>query len=414
MTRYLSQALGAEEPRFSQSISALEQASGHPSADIRLSSDLMQRARAKIAQLGLDPKDTTGDELYSALHERLKQDDALVHEVLHITSDASSSEVVAQVCQFLKKLDTPKNCFVLKTSVARRLLKQRPPKAAMKQLGYRSVDSLLKRESPALVYAAALIAESPQWHKRYRELYGKLRPGDFETRSMDFFYPNTKRWLDFSKAFVARRHQNILCFKELGDLVLLPIEEQIDGLAITTFVLALEYMNDIRAQSSYTKLQQVKSDFGRIMQQSSVAEPYTSAVLAGQPISWRMIQRYYGHSHPDYHAEVFEPHVQPEDLQWHNAEDILSKLAPAFAFWQDTQCLYILENGSPVSMNILDVALSYCNHLPFAERVVQFVRNNLWHELMLRYLDQRNLEDALHRQLSAELAPEMIPELADA
>jgi hypothetical protein len=49
MTRYLSQALGAEEPHFSQNIAALEQASGLPSEDIRLSSEVMQRAREKIA-----------------------------------------------------------------------------------------------------------------------------------------------------------------------------------------------------------------------------------------------------------------------------------------------------------------------------------------------------------------------------
>jgi hypothetical protein len=411
MTRYLSQALGADEPNFSQSIAALEQASGHPSADIRLSTDIMNRARSKIAELGLDPQDTTGDELYAALHERLKVDDDRVRESLHIDKDAASSEVVAQVCKFLQKLDSPKNCFALKTSVARRLLKQRPPKAAMKQLGYRSIDSLLKREQPALIYAAAVMAETPQWHKRFRELYIKLQPNDFESRDIGFLCPRTKRWEKLTNNFVGSARQNILCFRDLGDMVLLPLEEEIDGLAIIMLLLALESMNDIRAQSSYAKLQQVKPDFGRIMQQSSIAEPYTGARLAGQPVSWRMVQRYYGKSQSKYDAEVFEPHVQPEDLQWRDVEDVLSGLAPALEFWKDTQSLCILHDGNPVSLNVLDVALNYCNHLPFAERVVRFVRNNLWHDLMMRYLDQNNLEEALHTQLSAELVSNL--ELAD-
>jgi hypothetical protein len=34
---------------------------------------------------------------------------------------------------------------------------------------------------------------------------------------------------------------------------------------------------------------------------------------------------------------------------------------------------------------------------------VHFVRDNLWHELMMHYLNQSNLEEAVHKQLSGEL-----------
>jgi hypothetical protein len=56
-------------------------------------------------------------------------------------------------------------------------------------------------------------------------------------------------------------------------------------------------------------------------------------------------------------------------------------------------------------MNVLDVALSYCNHLHFQDRIVHFMRSMLWHELMARYLHQENLEAAVHLQLSRELLP---------
>src|SRR5580698_6871724 len=115
MTRYLSQALGAEEPHFSQSVAALEQASGLPSEDIRLSSEIMQRAREKIAALGLDPKDTTAEELYGVLHERLRKDDTLVRDALHIAHDADPSTVVSSVSSFLEEHKQTEECFVLKT-----------------------------------------------------------------------------------------------------------------------------------------------------------------------------------------------------------------------------------------------------------------------------------------------------------
>jgi hypothetical protein len=411
MTRYLSQLLGAREPTFSQSIQQLELASGMPSADIRLSADLMQQARQKIAQLGLDPKDTTGPELYSALHERLRGDEQRVRTALGIAPDATSSDIVGRVQQFVDTLDVSKDCFALKASIARRLLKKKPPKSAMKHLGYRSLDSMLKHEQPAQLYAAAVAYESLQWHKAFREQYSKLSPSDFEQRPMTIVYPKAKRWAALSNDFVAATKQNILCFKELGAIVMLPIDERVEGLATTTLLLVLESMNDIRTQSSYAKLQQVKPNFGHIIQHATVHEPYTTAQLAGQPVPWKMIQRFYGRHQQAYHPEVFEPHVQPEDLQWHRAEDILTKLEPALSFWQDTAALGVLHEGQPVSMNILDVCLSYCNHMSFADRIVHFVRDNLWHELMMRYLNQGNLEEAVHRQLSSELVVE--PALAE-
>lgn len=65
--------------------------------------------------------------------------------------------------------------------------------------------------------------------------------------------------------------------------------------------------------------------------------------------------------------------------------------------------LTLVHNDEPISLNILDVALSFCNHLPFNERIVHFLRDNLWHELMMRYLNQENLEAAVHKQIADEL-----------
>lgn len=363
----------------------------------------MQKTRQKITALGLDPQDTTGPELYNALQARLKQDEQRVRQTLGLADNATAAEVIGRVEQFVEKLEAPKQCFAIKPSVARRLLKQKPPKASMKRLGYRSLDSMLKHEPPAQLFAAAIAYESPQWHASFRAQYAKLKPTDFEVRNISLVQPKAKRWSKLSGDFVTHSRQNILCFKELGVVVLLPLEDQVDGLAMVTLLLVLEHLNDIRTFSSYAKLQQVKSQFGKIMQHASINEPYTSARLAGQPVPWKMIQRYYGRFQDAYHPEVFEPHVQPEDLQWHNGEDALVKLAPTLDFWQDTQALGIVHEGQPVSMNVLDTCLSYCNHLSFGDRIVHFVRDNLWHELMMRYLNQSNLEEAVHRQLSSEL-----------
>jgi hypothetical protein len=403
MTRYLSAALGATQPLFSQSIMELERASGRPSADIRLSSEIMQQARIKIARLGLDPADTTGPELYGALQSRLREDEARVRAALDLAQEAPASEILSRIEKFLTIHKATGNCFVLKATIARKLLKKRPPKNTMKLLGYRSLDSMLKHEAIASIYAATIIAESPSWQRQFRNQYAGLRSSDFEQRKIAIVYPKTKRWVDISDRFVQAAKHNIICFKELGAVVILPFNGRLEGLAITSLLLPLHYMNDIRTYSSFTKLQQVKPDFGRIIQESASTEPMTSATLAGQPVPWKVIQRYYGRMKGDYQPEVFEPHVQAEDLQWHDGEKILAELEPALAFWLNTQYVCTLHDGQPVSCSVLDVALSYCNRLPFADRIVHFVREHLWHELMSRYLHQENLEAAVHQQLSREL-----------
>jgi len=405
MTRFLSQALGAVEPVFSQGIQALEHAAGLPSTDIRLTSEVLQRMRGKVAELGLDPGDTTGPELYGMLHERLKHDEQLLRDTLGIAADAEPNEVVRKVQKTIEAYDMPKKVFALKGSVAKRLLKKKIPKVTMKQLGYRSADSMLKHETVASIYAAALIAEPDAWHRNFRDQYAKLSPSDFETRKVAIVQPSSKRWQELAADYVSSVKHNIVSFPELGAVVLLPLTHQVDGLAMATLLLILDELNGIRAHSSYAKLQQVRPDFGTIMKRSSMSEPFTAAKLAGQPVPWRMIQRYYATFSHAYHPEIFEPHVQPDDLQWYAGEDVLSAIAPGLAFWKDTQCLGFVHEGEIVSCNALDVALSYCNHLAFADRIVHFVRDNLWHELMMRYLNQENLEAAVHRQLSAELAP---------
>ena len=403
MTRYLSSALGAKQPLFGQSIQELERASGRPSADIRLSSELMQQVRTKVIELGLDPDDTTGPELYSALQSKLGRDEVKIRQTLGLAEDATSTDILAAVTKYLNKHKATSTCFALKAASARKLLKKKIPKAAMKKLGYRSFDSMLKHETPAAIYAATVIAESASWHKHFREQYAKLGAGDFEQRKMSVEYPKSQRWDEFSAQFVSGARHNILSFKELGAVVVLPINAKVDGLAITSLLLTLHYMNDIRTYSSFAKLQQVKPSFGKIIQETAQGEPMTSANLAGQPVPWKVIQRYYGRMKASFHPEVFEPHVQPEDLQWHDAESVLAELEPSLSFWLNTQFTCMLHDDQPVSLNILDVALSYCNHLEFADRIVHFVREHLWHELMSRYLHQENLEAAVHQQLSRDL-----------
>lgn len=406
MSRVLAQLLGASEPGFRQQLDRLEAAAGAPSADIRLMMQVVNETRAKIRELGLDPHDTTGPELFRALQIRLTEDEQRVREALGLTPAAGPTEVLQAVKRYLEKQSLTSGAFVIKQSVMKALLKKLRPKATMKKLGYRSLESMLKHESTPQLLAAALLCESHDWHRQRLEAYKKLSASDFEIKPVSLYVPDTKQWPKLATKHTSTYRHNLLPVAELGGLVFLPLEHDLPALAITTLLLAINGVNDIRANSSYLKLNQVRPDFGTLVREVMLHEPMTEAELAGQQLPWKVVQWFYGHGYSTYHPEVFEPHVQPEDLRWHDVEAVLGHLHPALEFWQGSQLLALLDGDQPVSLNLLDVALGVCNGLDYARRIVHHMRENLSRELLARYLHQENLQAMLAGTLDKQLASE--------
>jgi hypothetical protein len=410
MSKVLAQIMGAAEPAFRQQLMRLEQAAGLPGADIRLMMEVVNETRGKVRDLGLDPHDTTGPELYAALHTKLLRDEVQVRAALNMRADGSPQAVLEAAKNHLSKMKLNSQTFVVKQSVMRSLIKMLQPKATMKRLGYRSLDSMIKHEPAALLLAAASIVESPDWQHRRLEAYKKLKARDFEVRKVTFHHPTTKRWPELAAEYTAKAKHNMLVVPELGAVVVLPIEHDLPGLAITTLLLGVDSVNEMRALGSYLKLQQVKSDFGGIFTEALQHEPLTAAELAGEKLPWKSLQWFYGRGHSQYYPDAFEPYVQPEDLSWHNAEDLLAQLHPSLEFWQGSQLLALLDTkGHTVSLNMLDVALSVCNSLSYTQRIVSNMRLCLSRELMARYLHHDNL----HALLLGKLDTELVPELAE-
>lgn len=67
MTKFLGKLLEADEPMFSHGMNKLEKSTGLSGVDVNLISDVLSKAHAVMRKLGLDPSDTTGQELYAAL-----------------------------------------------------------------------------------------------------------------------------------------------------------------------------------------------------------------------------------------------------------------------------------------------------------------------------------------------------------
>jgi len=403
MTRMLSQLLGAEEPGFRLGIRELEQANGAPNSDIRLSADILQKVNEKIRDLGLDPNDTTAEELYHVLQQRLGDDETRFREYLALNDNSTSSAILSATLKLVQGLEIPKDCFAIKLSVGKNLLKELPPKKVMKELGYRSITSMIKHEPVPQLLAAALMYESSHWQQLFYEQYKKLQPSNFEQRAITFYYPSSTRWQAVADEFAERYKNTTSLLPEFGSIIVYPISQKVPNLAITSTLLLLSQINDIRCNSSFVKLQQVQPDFGNILYNLSYSEVNDIATLAGQPLSWKTIQRYYSRQKANELPAVFDPHIQAEDLKLVNAEKELSNKIPSLEFWVDTASLAMVSDNKTVSLNMLDVALNATNGLDFKDSIIQFVQNRVWNELLVRYLNPRNLEDILG-QIGGELA----------
>jgi hypothetical protein len=410
MTRFLSESLQASEPFFRQGLRRLETANGNPNTDIRFTTEVRRATQDKLKQLGLDPHDTTAKELYYALQERIKADDARLTKTLRTraaTHVSAEADVVAGMIHALKDLPDSKRCFALKANSLKSMIKRQPPKKAMKRLGYRSLDSFLKHETPATMLAAAWLSESSQWRQRLLDQYKRLGPGDFEDRSIILAQPDSPRWRELAETAVSQSRHNLLSFKELGALVFLPLSSDAPaGSTTASLALALHELNEIRACSAFLKLCQVRPDFGSLVQSAVGDEPHLNSQMLDRPLPWHLIQRYYTQLTHHGQDEAFEPHLRLEDMAWHPIEQTLSAIEPSFDFWQQSAHLGLLQDRQPLSLNVVDAALNYCNRLPFEQRIVHYFQRSLWHELLLRYLGRESVEQTVMSQLQPQLAEE--------
>jgi hypothetical protein len=407
---FLRDLLDAREPLFTESLRQLEAASHSTGADAKLAADIHTAAARAMRQLGLDERDTTGPELYHALIAKIKDHDAHLARSIGGANTMKVSELLPLMKAAAEKVKTPRDAWVLKKSVAKDMLRHMPPLNIMKMLGYRSVDSMLKRENLAEIYGALRFAETPEWLNAFNATYKKLTPSDFETRQIEIVIMPRDRWSDITQHFIEKKRHNITHLKELGVILMLPVKaDKLPGITIWAMSLLFHYTNEIRLYSAYFKLQQVKKNFGDIVVTTLIADPDLGPIMAGRHIHWRVIQRYFGKLETESHPEIFEPHVQPEDLHWRKADEILERIDPELGFWKDMDYVALMHDGRPTTFNMMDVAASYCNETPYEHRTVYHFRESLWNEIFMRYMGKKVLEQQVLQQLNNEMiAPERL------
>jgi hypothetical protein len=406
MSKLLRDLLDAKEPLFTTAVRQLEHISGKKSIDVKLTAELIEKTHAATRSLGLDSKDTTDRELYHALDDRVREHNENLAKSLGTSNDAPVREIVPKLVAAANQVKTPRSAWVLKKSVAKDLLRAMPPEQMMKQLKYRSLESMFKNENFGEIYTALRFSEGPEWLTQYDKLFEKkVKPSDFEVRDIEIVVMDHDKWVDLAQGFVKKKLHNITHTKELGVIVVVPMKQtHMRGLTLKSLPLLFHYINEIRLYSAFFKFKSTQPHFGKTISQTLIADTGTGAVMAGHNVHWRVIQRYLGRHPGDDFPEVFQPHVQPEDLHWRKAEELLYEMDPELKYWEDMD--YIATVGAdklPVTFNLMDVAIGYSNGQEFKERNFYHFRESLWNEIFIRYMGEPTLKEQILQQLDNDM-----------
>lgn len=388
MSRKLSKLLGRPENLVTEAIQKLEELSGWQSTDVKLLYEINHKLREKIGQLGLDPNDTTGQELYYSLVNRYKADDLKLAHALGL-SDRNHQDSLDRVFKTANQYFSGQKTFALKNSVAKKILLDNPPKKLMKILNYRSIESILKRENTAELFFAAPLSESTRWLKNFKKSVKNLKAMDFEEKDLELISLDNRLNKVLATNFVGPDIMTGSIFinttsSDAGSpsrsLVSIhrAVEEVVDGgRALQSLQWTKHFPKQVEAvlRNDYT---------------------YSSASIANEKVSWRLINKQFARSLTN---EDILLNTDDKSLSDKPASRFLSSINRDFNWWSGTEHIGIAYENLPLSFHIADVARSAESKVAYAERYAKHMATSLWDELVDRYIHYPGVEKHLLSQL---------------
>lgn len=193
MSVTLAKMLGKPEVEIAKLIEQMEDKFCYPSHDVRLLAEVNQAVKAKIASLGLDPHDTTAQELYHSLQARFTADASQIDKALGAGPDTDYAGRLVRAIELAKHVTGEAQVWTLKPTVAKNLLLKLLPKKLMRQLHYRSAASMLKHEDIGELYLLAPYAESNAWQSALAKATTHLASNDYVLSPINFVHPEAAR-----------------------------------------------------------------------------------------------------------------------------------------------------------------------------------------------------------------------------
>ncbi|HVO86785.1 MAG TPA: hypothetical protein VMT23_03665 [Candidatus Binatia bacterium] len=377
----LAKLLNEPDVVLAKHLDKLESLSGYNSEDVRLLADMQAATAKKIASLGLDPSDTTSEELHEALQAKLRQDIEHLAKAYNYKPTDSVDLATARLVELASHCGPVPTVVAIKDTVAKSLLRSNPPKKLMKQLNYRSLESMLKREDVKKLFAGAPAVESGRFINALEKSLQKLSAADFERRPLQYLALSSKRW-----AKVALPARPISYGPLIGAVLVWPVKEITSKQSLASVLQVLQAAEIIEVDSFYLSKHQFQSNFGKLAASLYGSDSHQSFLTEESLFDWHNVWGVFAN--------------QQTPLQR------LARIHPALHWWKDAAHLMHL-NSEPVSLNLADNLSSLQNGLAYQHASLTNAVSQLKTELLNRYAAHAGVKDYMAGQFNDKLALEV-------
>lgn len=395
MSKLIAQLLQADQRSFARIIQRLESMCLQPGIDTKLTTEIITGAREKVRRLGLDPVDSTREELYYGLLAKARNDDKSLRAKLGITESTPPAEAAQKIASATDRLLKKDLVICMVPSAVKKLLKAVPPKRTLRTLHFRSIDSVLKREDPYILYALAVRLEDASWHAQVQARMKRLQPREASESHVQVLSLPTS-WLE--KLEKIKFDSVIEPVAEIGAVLILPtMPLSVAGSVLLTTCLVLQASQRLAVESLPYRTRALTVGYEKLLPDIALGLLEELKPVHGLHPSWHAVFQLLAERGRDKNSEY---EFMLGDLEWQSTETKLASIASELDFWVNSHYLGYVVDGRPISLHVVDVTASLVLDKKYGHQVHSHLQASLWNELQLRYLKQENIERAIVSQLT--------------
>lgn len=398
MSKLLVDLLHVHDRDFREMIARIEQVCLSPGVDIRLTSEISINTQEKARLLGLDTEDTTLEELFFALRAKLIDHDAKLLGALKLTK-LNPQMRAKKLTVLANKLSKREKSLSITPAGCRRILLAVPPRRTLKALKLRSLESVLKREDPRVIYALASQIEDDSWRSQIHAKMKRLQAKDIGWHTPEAVAMQSS-WYEKLTAHLSS-HGLYVRSAEMGILVVMPVMNNTrPGLSLYALGTLLQALERFSVESMPYIQSGLLQGYNVALPEIAHGMQPTLSPIHGLKPAWSAVYELFMKGHlPN---ELPDAELVLGDISWQSVEMKIASIMPDFAFWVGSHFLGRADEGKVVSFHFLDVARNAVLDVHFGTQSCAHLESSLWNELQVRYLQQQALSTTLVNQLRRE------------
>jgi len=391
----LAKLLGIPKEKLGKLSDEMGEFTGKKDIPARLLENINTERDAVLSALALPEKS-----LRSSILRALAEKAVGLEKELFLTlgePDPSNHDTILALFNKAVGIAKPPKGFFLKKEKAAELFKANPPKNILDKLGYKSVDELLAKEDLLEVYSALRFMEDRKWlNEVFFAPFSRLTPSDFEEREIALRILDSKRWGVGALDLVRKKFHNTTHLKELGVLIVIPVEYQ-EGVLARMLSMMFHYLNEISFYARYfALLSEDPNTFAQRFVSSLRGDVRESVPPVENMVAWVIMQRYLAKENPN-DERLLLPRVSPEAMHWKRAVSNLAKFDAqdpglSLSFWDGKAHILGFFDGRLISFNFEDNIFSLAAG-PDTTQYTYHAREALWNRFFTEWFDGR--EDIL-------------------